>query len=337
MVEWIRVDTGISQHDKIYNLADILEIPDAHAVGLMVCLWTWAAGAAHDGDITNFPVRAIAKAAGWTKKPEVFFEAICSPLSQFVESITDPSGKVRRVLRNWETRASLLIDYVENQREKNRNLVSKHREKKQDSVTLHTTDSDVTCNVTNDDDVTPQNVTCNADVMPVMGIQYSTLQNNTVKNSAAAATAAAAAVTAASEDNEIGLIQQCYEKYIGMISSSIFLEIQDFLKSGVEAALICRAIEKCVENNVRKWSYVRRILTDCVTNAILTFDKFKQNEADWLESKARPKQKGGGEDAAHRRNHEEFNPGNIYKTPRGFVNALDGFDDDGNEIIAEPA
>ena len=94
---WIQVDTNIGEHDKIFNLADALKISNAHAVGLMVCLWTWAVMAAPDGDITNFPPRALAKAAGWDKKPETFFEAICNPASLFVENI---DGRLK--FRNWE-------------------------------------------------------------------------------------------------------------------------------------------------------------------------------------------------------------------------------------------
>ena len=62
---WIQVEDTIRDHDKIFKLSDILGITDAHAVGLMVCLWTWVAANAPDGDLSEFPPRAIAAAAKW--------------------------------------------------------------------------------------------------------------------------------------------------------------------------------------------------------------------------------------------------------------------------------
>ena len=37
---WIQIEDTIREHDKIFNLSDRLNIPDAYAIGLMVCLWT---------------------------------------------------------------------------------------------------------------------------------------------------------------------------------------------------------------------------------------------------------------------------------------------------------
>jgi hypothetical protein len=150
---WIQVDAGIREHDKIYNLADALKITDAHAVGLMVCLWTWAVTAAPDGDVTNFPPRALAKAAGWTKKTEIFFNAICSPSSQF---IVQANG--RTFFKNWEERAAMLMDALEHVKEQTRKRVQNYRNRKlqKDGVTYGSEPETNSSNA----DVTP----CNGDV-----------------------------------------------------------------------------------------------------------------------------------------------------------------------------
>jgi hypothetical protein len=144
---WIQVDAGIKEHDKIFNLADTLNITDAHAVGLMVCLWTWAVTAAPDGDITNFPPRAIAKAAGWDKKADIFYSAIQSSSSLFVESV---DGRLR--FRNWENRAALLMDMVERGKEQTRKRVQRYRERQaeKNAVTegINDDNSNAECNVT---------------------------------------------------------------------------------------------------------------------------------------------------------------------------------------------
>ena len=125
---WIQVDDGIREHDKIYNLADALGISNAYAVGLMVCFWTWAATAAPDGDVTNFPPRAIAKAAGWdkgsAKGAQNFYDELLK--IHFLEK--RDGDKV--FIRNWEQRANLLLDYIEQQKENTRRRVQKCRERK---------------------------------------------------------------------------------------------------------------------------------------------------------------------------------------------------------------
>jgi hypothetical protein len=125
---WIQVDDGIREHDKIYNLADALGISNAYAVGLMVCFWTWAVTAAPDGDVTNFPPRAITKAAGWDKGgqkgAQQFYDDLLS--IHFLEKTDDN----RIIIRNWEQRATLLIDYIEQQKENTRKRVQKCRDRK---------------------------------------------------------------------------------------------------------------------------------------------------------------------------------------------------------------
>ncbi|WP_411678128.1 hypothetical protein [Caproicibacter sp.] len=133
---WIQVDDGIREHDKIYNLADALGITNAHAAGLMVCFWTWAATAAPDGIVTNFPPRAIAKAAGWdkggAKGAQKFYNELLG-----IHFLEERDGD-KVFIRNWEQRATLLLDYIEQQKENTRRRVQKCRERKknQQGVTV---------------------------------------------------------------------------------------------------------------------------------------------------------------------------------------------------------
>jgi hypothetical protein len=141
---WIQIDAGIHEHDKIYNLADMLDITNSHAVGLMVSLWAWAATYAPDGDITNYPPRAIAKAAGWHGEPDVLYEAMRSPTSLFVET----TGNGHLFLRNWHKRAGLMLDSMERKKEQTRKRVQRHRESKTAESLENTNDSECNADVT---------------------------------------------------------------------------------------------------------------------------------------------------------------------------------------------
>jgi hypothetical protein len=91
MATQLQLSTDLREDARIYNLADVLKIPNAHAMGLIVNLWSWVADNAPDGDITAYPKRAISEAAGWhkTRKTELFWNSVCSPKSQFVTCIND--------------------------------------------------------------------------------------------------------------------------------------------------------------------------------------------------------------------------------------------------------
>lgn len=184
---WIQVEDTIREHDKIYNLSDELGIPDAYAIGLMVCLWTWASSNAPDGDLTSFPPRAIASAAKWgkagAKAASRFYDALLEV--QFLEKLED--GRI--VIRNWEKRATLIMDYVEQQREKTNERVKRYRDrkKKQKSISEipEKPSSNVSqsekCNVTDtlqNGDVTPMCRSCNpAQIQPRLLLQQKQRRN----------------------------------------------------------------------------------------------------------------------------------------------------------------
>ncbi len=153
---WIQVEDTIRDHDKIFKLSDILGISDAHAVGLMVCLWLWTAVNAPDGDLSQFPPRAIAAAAKWEKSGEKAAARFCSALleARFLESPEE--GK--RLIRNWDKRQGMVMSYLERQREKTNERVRKYRERKKKEKLSEETTASQKSNVTEtlpETDVTP--------------------------------------------------------------------------------------------------------------------------------------------------------------------------------------
>lgn len=179
---WIQVEDTIREHDKIYNLSDELGIPDAYAIGLMVCLWTWASSNAPDGDLTSFPPRAIASAAKWDKSgakaASRFYDALLEV--QLLERLED--GRV--VIRNWEKHATLIMDYAEQQREKTNERVKRYRDRKKKQKPASETEQKAFCNVTQLEKCNVTETLQNGDVTPIPyhTIPYHTINNITTSN-----------------------------------------------------------------------------------------------------------------------------------------------------------
>lgn len=174
---WIQVEDTIREHDKIYNLSDELGIPDAYAIGLMVCLWTWASSNAPDGDLTSFPPRAIASAAKWdkagAKAASRFYDALLEV--RFLEKLED--GRI--VIRNWEKRATLIMDYVEQQREKTNERVKRYRDRKKKQKSISEIPEKPSSNVSQSEKCNVTDTLQNGDVTP---IPNHTINNITTSN-----------------------------------------------------------------------------------------------------------------------------------------------------------
>lgn len=253
---WIQVDDGIREHDKIYNLADALGISNAYAVGLMVCFWTWAATAAPDGDVTNFPPRAISKAAGWdkggAKGAQQFYDELVR--IRFLEK--REGDKV--FIRNWEQRANLLLDYIEQQRENTRRRVQKCRERKkkkqEPSEAFH-----------NPTPVTPRNNTCSVTETLCNGATppppKSTLPEDklSVENTPSAST-----VESDTPDGgagpDFGVVCQAFEKQVNPMPSSKDGAILRELFEKYPADRILSAIAETARCQGHSASYVRSVL-----------------------------------------------------------------------------
>ena len=95
---WLKIDTGLRSHEKIWDMADELNIDPSQALGHMICLWSWALEKNSDeqGFITNKPSR-IARAAEFTGNPKKFFNVLKKV--RFIE-VWEDLDQVK--LRNWE-------------------------------------------------------------------------------------------------------------------------------------------------------------------------------------------------------------------------------------------
>lgn len=256
---WIQVDDGIREHDKIYNLADALGITNAHAVGLMVCFWTWAATAAPDGNVTNFPPRAIAKAAGWekggAKGAQKFYNELLS-----IRLLEQRENKV--LIRNWEQRATLLLDYIEQQRENTRRRVQKCRERKKKkqgvTVTPEQDNSVTSCN--GDGNVTE--TLCNGITPPNLKVpnQNKLSKRNTPSGSTVES---ADSVTGNPDDGagtDFGTVCQAFEDKVKMMATPKDGEILSELFKAYPLKRILSAIDETARCKGRSASYVRSVL-----------------------------------------------------------------------------
>ena len=63
---WIEYHAKLRDFWKVKRLSDRLQIPYAHALGLVSCLWTWAADNKPDGKLDKFTDSELAEAAKWT-------------------------------------------------------------------------------------------------------------------------------------------------------------------------------------------------------------------------------------------------------------------------------
>lgn len=74
---WLPVDIGIVSNHKTKRLMRRLKLRSpAEAIGLLVCLWSWAMANAPDGDLSHLDHEDIASIAEWTGDPEEFVVAL---------------------------------------------------------------------------------------------------------------------------------------------------------------------------------------------------------------------------------------------------------------------
>lgn len=261
MRPWIQVDSGIKEHDKIYNLADRLNIPNAYAVGLMTCLWAWASTACpDDGDVTNFPPRAIAQAAGWekggTKGSQKFYDALLA--TNFLEKADD--GRV--LIRNWDLHQNFLVDYVEKQKEDDRRRVKKCREQKKQKQKQS--------NASEAQDATLQSTPCNVtktecndftSTIPVpVPNQDKPSVNNTPSGSTVEGADASTNPTDGGAGKDFGRICQAFEDKVNPMPSSKDGAILSELYRDYPMQRILDAIDETARCQGRSASYVRSVL-----------------------------------------------------------------------------
>lgn len=131
MIPWIQVYTNLSTHPKTGRLVDELGLksadldPEVTAVGLLVCLWSWATQNAHTGDLSGCSPRTIANAARWKKSPDKLVNALktCGFLDDDMQ------------LHDWQEYAELYINRIDYQREQNRKRAQAYRDRKKSEIT----------------------------------------------------------------------------------------------------------------------------------------------------------------------------------------------------------
>ncbi|MCL2840310.1 MAG: DnaD domain protein [Defluviitaleaceae bacterium] len=104
-------------------------------------------------------------------------------------------------------------------------------------------------------------------------------------------------------------VQAHYHKLMGnMLSPTAYMEIADFLNSGVESQLMCRAIDISIDANVRNWAYAKKVINTCISQDILTLVQYETHEANRKALKMRTN--GGVNSYAGNGSHYQFDKSN---------------------------
>jgi hypothetical protein len=73
---WLPVDVNLYQNHKTARLARYLGCSKVHAVGHMVCLWSWACVHAPDGNLSHLEAEDVATVADWDGDLSAFLPAL---------------------------------------------------------------------------------------------------------------------------------------------------------------------------------------------------------------------------------------------------------------------
>lgn len=169
MTPWIQVYSNLPSHRKTCKLRDFLGLKaNYEAVGLVVCLWSWAAVNSPKGDLTGYSARDLAEAANFRKAPQKLTDGLIEA------GFLDISDDGHLTIHDWEEHAALLMDSIEQQKKNTRERVRRHRERQKATEDGgHSSECSVTgnaeCNVTGNG--------CNAPTLPNLTLPNLTLPN----------------------------------------------------------------------------------------------------------------------------------------------------------------
>ena len=76
-----------------------------------------------------------------------------------------------------------------------------------------------------------------------------------------------------------------YNNNFGLITPYIAEDIFLFLDDGIEKELIIKAMKEAIDNNARKWKYVKAILNDCLNNKIHTLKQYEIKQKEFKNKK----------------------------------------------------
>ena len=167
---WIEVHQSLPTHRKTLALADALGIKPVQAMGHLVCVWLWTLDNAPDGDLSGVAPKTIARAAQWTRKPELFIEALVE--SGFMD--------ISNQIHDWPDYTWRLLTGRDENRNRNRERQQRWRDKHRDSNALRVTEDNATVTVMDNG----EGVTNNR-------APYRTVPNRTVPNPTAPGSAGA--------------------------------------------------------------------------------------------------------------------------------------------------
>lgn len=109
---WIKSDETLSQHPKVDELAEILDLHPAQVIGHLHYLWWWALSYADDGDLTKYKKR-IATASNFDGDNDTYINALTT--SGWLDQVGDQIH-----IHDWQEYHGALLDRREKDRERKR-------------------------------------------------------------------------------------------------------------------------------------------------------------------------------------------------------------------------
>lgn len=121
---WFQVFADLPGHKKIGKLRDALGLKNRYeAVGLIVCIWSWAAVHAPSGQLEDITAQDLADAAGWRKSAKKLMEALVA--SGLIDQTEEGHS-----LHDWDGHQCMLQDAMTRSRRKAADRQKAYRERK---------------------------------------------------------------------------------------------------------------------------------------------------------------------------------------------------------------
>lgn len=108
---WLESHQSLRNHPKTLELAAVLEIHFAQAIGHLHCLWWWAMDYAPNGDLSRWSKEAIAAGSGWAGDADEFVEALRE--TGFLDDLE---------IHDWFEYAGRLLEKREQNKQRTRNV-----------------------------------------------------------------------------------------------------------------------------------------------------------------------------------------------------------------------
>lgn len=121
---WFQVFADLPGHEKTRKLRDGLGLKNSYeAVGLIICIWSWAAVHAPSGELKEMKPQDLADAAGWRKSAKNLLRALVD--SGFLD---ESEGGYS--LHDWDNHQGLLQDAIDRSKRGNADRQRRWRERK---------------------------------------------------------------------------------------------------------------------------------------------------------------------------------------------------------------